>query len=241
MKKKTVLITGASGDIGHAICLEFANNGYNIVYHYNSKMDEIFINTLSAITSVLPVKADFTKQKEIENLANKAIKTFGQIDCLVNNAGISSTSLIIDESFESISTTMQINLLSTVYLTKLISTNMCNFQSGTIINISSIWGVYGGASESVYSASKAGIIGFTKALAKELGTNNIRVNCVAPGLIDTKMNNNLTQAQKAEFATQTSLSRIGTSTEVAKAVFFLASGNSSFITGQTIGVDGGFC
>lgn len=237
---KTVLITGASGGIGGEIVKKFAKNNYNIVYHYNNNYDEKLINELIGITKVLPVKANFENCNEIITMFDTAIKTFGKIDVLVNNAGIDSVCSIVDENIESISRVLQINLTSSILLTSLVSKEMCKNHSGSIVNISSIWGVYGGSLESVYSASKSGIIGFTKAIARELGVNGVRANAVAPGLIDTKMNNNLTKSEKLDFINNLSLNSIGTPNDVANAVYFLASDEAKYITGQVLGVDGGF-
>lgn len=237
---KTVLITGASGGIGSEIARKFADNNYNIIYHYNNNYNEKFINELAGKTKILPVKANFENCNEIITMFDTSIKTFGKIDVLINNAGIDSVRPIVDENEESISKVMQINLTSSILLTSLVSKEMCKNHIGSIVNISSIWGVYGGSLESVYSATKAGLIGFTKAIAKELGVNGVRANAVAPGLIDTKMNNNLTKTEKQDFINNLSLNSIGSPKDVANAVYFLASDESKYITGQVLGVDGGF-
>lgn len=239
MEKKTVLITGASGGIGEAIAKEFALKGYNIIYHYNNNYKEDIIQDLAKITNVLPVKANFSKPMEIVNLVNNAINTFGKIDVLINNAGISRVCPIVDEDFEEMEKAITINLTAPAYLTSLVSKYMCQRQSGNIVFVSSIWGVYGGAVESVYSATKAGLIGLTKSLAKELAPNGIRVNAVAPGLIDTKMNNNLSSEEKQNFIGNVALNRIGRPEEVAKAIYYLSSDDSSYINGETLNIDGG--
>lgn len=236
---KTVLITGASGGIGREIVEKFANEGYNIVYHYNNFMDEKIIAEVSAKTNILPIKADFRNREEIVFLYNNAKSAFGHIDVLVNNAGIDRVCSIVDEDISKIEELVQINLTAQILLTSLISKGMCENHKGSIINVSSIWGVKGGAMESVYSATKSGMIGFTKALSQELGLSGVRVNAVAPGLIDTKMNDNLTNNEKEEFISTTALNRIGKPKEVAELIYFLASDNSAYITGQVIGIDGG--
>ena len=237
--KKTILITGASGDIGLAIAKKFALENYNIIYHYNKNLNEGVISALSKSANVLPVKADLTDEKQIQYLVNIAVKTFGKIDILINNAGISSPKLAIDESYSSISSVIGTNLISTIYLTSLIIPHLN--ENSSIINISSIWGVYGGSGESTYSASKSGLIGYTKALAKELGTSKIRVNAIAPGLIDTKMNLELTKQEKKEFLeSHCSLATIGTPEDVANITYFLAGDGARYISGQVLGVDGGF-
>ena len=236
--KKTVLITGASGDIGTIIADKFAREGYNIVYHYNSNDNKLVVGALSKITNILPIKADLTKPTDIQNLVSVTIKTFGKIDCLVNNAGISTTQLSLDESYESIHSCISTNLISAIYLTSLVIPHLN--RGASIINISSIWGEVGGSMETTYSASKAGLIGYTKALSKELGAGGIRVNAVAPGLINTKMNSHLSAKDLQDFATDHSaLCRPGTPQEVADAVFFLASNQATYINGQIIGVNGG--
>lgn len=239
MEKKTVLITGASGGIGGAIAELFAKKHYNIVYHYNNNINQTLLDKLSNMTNVLPVKADFSKPLEIATLARVSIEAFGKIDVLINNAGVSRSCPIFDEDFEAIEQHININLTAPAYLTSLISRNMCANQSGNIIFVSSIWGVCGGAVESIYSATKAGLIGLTKALASELALNGIRVNAVAPGLIDTKMNRNLSEKEINDFTHGISMGRVGKPQEVAKAVYFLASEDSSYINGEVLSVDGG--
>ena len=237
--KKTVLITGASGDIGLAIAKKFAEQNYNIIYHYNKNLNDGVVSHIAKTTNILPIQADLSEQKDIERLVEVAVKTFGKIDCLVNNAGISSPKLAIDENYGSISEVVSTNLVSAIYLTTLIIPHLN--ENASIVNISSVWGVYGGAGESTYSATKSGLIGYTKALAKELGASNIRVNAVAPGMIDTKMNINLTKREKQEFLEDhTALQTIGTPEDVANVVCFLAGDGARYITGQTLNVDGGF-
>ena len=237
--KKTVLITGASGDIGLAIAKKFAEQNYNIIYHYNKNLNDGVVSSIARATNVLPIQANLCEQKDIERLVSTAVKTFGKIDCLVNNAGVSSPKLAVDESYGSISEVMNTNLVSAIYLTSLIIPHMN--EGASIVNISSVWGVFGASGESTYSATKSGLIGYTKALAKELGASKIRVNAVAPGMIDTKMNINLTKREKQEFLEDhTALQEIGTPEDVANVVSFLAGDGARYITGQTLSVDGGF-
>lgn len=236
---KVAVITGASGEIGEKIVEEFAMAGYNIVYHYNTHKNEEFLMKISKKVGVLAVKANLLNPKEVEDMASQIIKTFGRIDVLVNNAGISEPNLFVDETFETINKTIGVNLTGTIYLTSLLASSFR--EGGSIINISSIWGVYGGSMEVVYSASKAGLIGFTKALSVELGAMGIRVNAVAPGFIDTKMNNHLTKEEKEDFiSSSVSLGKVGTPKDVASVVAFLASDKAKYITGQVINVDGGY-
>ena len=237
--KKIVLITGASGDIGAAIARKFAEQNYNIIYHYFKNLNQGAINALSAKTNILPVQADLTQKADIERLVETSVKTFGKLDVIVNCAGISSEKLSIDESYESINSVISTNLISAIYLTSLTIPNLN--ENASIINISSIWGEFGGSGETTYAASKAGLIGYTKALSQELGASGIRVNAVAPGLIKSKMNSKFSKKEQEVFVEDhTSLQRIGTPEDVANAVMFLASDCASYITGETIRVNGGY-
>lgn len=238
MLRKTVVITGASGDIGLVIADKFARNGYNIVYHYNKNENNAVLRSLSKLTNVLPIRADITDQEDIKKIVDASVKTFGKIDCLVNNAGISSVKLSLDETYDSICNCISTNLISAIYLTSLMIPHLT--KNASIINISSIWGEVGGSLETTYSASKAGLIGYTKALAKELGASGVRVNAVAPGLIKSKMNNKLNHKEQQLFVEEHSaLGRVGSAEEVANVVLFLASEASSYVNGQVVGVNGG--
>ena len=236
---KVVIITGASGGIGADIARLFAEDGYKIVYHYNENKNEGLIEELSKKTEVLPVKADFAKKEDLDNLVDVAIKTYGKIDCLVNNAGKSQYKLILDESYESIQNLLSVNLASTIYLTSKVSKNMVKFSSGNIINISSIYARFGASGESVYSATKSAFTAFTSAIASELSNFNIRCNAVAPGAVDTPMNKGFDSASQVEFFKNSSIKRMATPKEIAKVVLFLAKPDSAYINGQTIYVDGG--
>ena len=183
-------------------------------------------------------KTDFNCTEEIKQLAEKALE-FSDIDILINNAGISHQELFQWVSDEKEAEILQINTQSALTLTKLILPSMISRHNGSIINISSIWGVTGGSCEVHYSASKAALIGFTKALAKEAGPSGVRVNCIAPGLIDTKMNSIFSQEDLDAVIDETPLMRIGTGEDIAELALFLAGNKASFITGQIIGVDGG--
>lgn len=240
---KTVLITGASRGIGREIALEFAKEGYNVVINYNKSEKQAFdvsrqVEKLGG--KALVVNADLSKTEEAKKLVEKAVNVFGKIDVLVNNAGISLYKLLIDSSDMEIQNTIQTNLNSVIFMSREVVKNMLKFDGGKIINISSKWGVVGGSGESVYSASKAGIIGFSKALAKEVGLSNITVNVVAPGVIETDMIKNLSNCDKKELENQITLGRIGKPSDVANIVKFLASEEASYITGQVIEVDGGW-
>ncbi len=240
---KTVLVTGASSGIGRTIAKEFANNGYAVAINYNkSKQDAISL--LDEITSINGVamlcKADVGNQDEVSKMVDDVLKEFGHIDVLVNNAGISLKGLFIDESYVDMINIVNTNLISAINLSKKVIPSMIENEKGRIINISSIWGNVGGSMEVSYSTSKAGIIGLTKSLAKEYGYNNINVNCICPGAIDTQMNNNLTSKERTELITQIPAGRLGKTEEVAKLVLFLAEDTGDYINGQVITIDGGF-
>lgn len=235
---KTVFITGSSRGIGAAIAKAFHQSGYNIVINYNrSEKEAIAIS--GSLSGSLLLKGDVSKEADVKEMIEKTVSHFGSIDVLVNNAGVSVVNLLTDTTIEEWERLFSINVTGTFLASKYAAKEMIKNHSGKIINISSIWGVSGASMESCYSASKGAVIAFTKALAKELGPSGITVNCVAPGFIDTDMNSDVTENDRALFCEETPLGRIGTTEEVAKTVLFLASDNASFITGQILGVDGG--
>lgn len=240
---KTVLITGAARGIGRDIALKFASEGYNVVINYNSS--EELAQTLAkhievAGSKYLLVKADVSKEDEIAKMVDMAIKEFGKIDVLVNNAGVSLSKLFQDTTTAEIEQVFGVNTFGVINCTKAVVPHMISEKSGKIINISSIWGEVGASMETIYSASKGAVVALTKALAKELAPSKITVNCVCPGVIDTDMLNEYTSDEKNALIEQTPLNRLGTAWDVAEAVYFLASKNASFITGQVLTVDGGF-
>lgn len=239
---KTVVVTGASKGIGRAVAKEFANNGYDVVICYNNSVSDAqqLLNEVSQTTRAIAVKVDVSNEDDVKNMVEITKKTFGNIDVLVNCAGVSDTRLLIDSTKEDYDFVFDINMRGTYNTCKLVGREMLSNQSGKIINISSIWGVLGGSCESVYSASKGAIIAFTKALAKEFGPNGINVNAVAPGFIQTDMTKNVTEEIRREIMNNSALGRLGTPEDVAGVVSFLASEKSNFITGQVIGVDGGW-
>ncbi len=241
---KTVLITGAAGGIGEAIAKAFAKNGYDIILHY-SKSEEKAFSIKKALEAtygvkVVPVKTDLCSLNEIEALARKALSEFGTIDVLINNAGIAHQELFQLCSDEKAKEIFDVNIMSAMKLAKEILPNMIKNHSGRIINISSMWGVCGASCEVHYSASKSALIGFTKALSKEVGPSGITVNCICPGFIDTKMNAHLSEDDVREIVESTPMMRAGTGEDVAYLCEFLASDKASFITGQIISVDGGY-
>ncbi|QJA08452.1 SDR family oxidoreductase [Romboutsia sp. CE17] len=243
MNKKTVLITGASRGIGRAIARLFAINNYNVVINYNKsehEAKELYEELSEKGCSVRIFKADVSDISEANSLVNYCIGQFEKIDVLINNAGISKNNLFTDISYEEWHEVMNVNLNSVFYVTKKALQYMIPEMNGKIINISSIWGIAGGSYEVHYSASKAAIIGMTKALAKELGPSNINVNCIAPGVIKTDMLNNINEDTIDMLRDETPLMRLGTPEDIARCALFLASEGGDFITGQVISPNGGF-
>lgn len=234
MKTKTVLITGASRGIGRAAALMFCENGYNVAANYNNTEPK----DLEKI-GIFCIKADISDFAQVKNMFDEISDKFGGVDVLVNNAGVAMQKMLCDTTPEEWDKIFGINVKGMYNTVKCAADYMVNQKYGKIINISSMWGITGASCEVAYSASKAAVIGFTKALAKELGPSNICVNCVAPGVIDTDMNKNLSGETKKELADETPLCRLGTDNEVAETIYFLASEKSNFITGQVISVNGG--
>lgn len=239
---RVALITGGSRGIGKQVALKFAKNGYNIVVNYvsdNTDIKGLQEEFEKENVELLLVKADVTKKEEIQNLVKTAIEKFGHIDVLVNNAGITRDGLLMRMKEEDFDKVIEINLKGTFLVTKEVIPYMMKKREGSIINISSVVGLVGNAGQSNYAASKAGIIGFTKSVAKELASRNIRANCVAPGFIKTDMTDVLSEEVKENIHNQIPLKRMGTPEEVANLVYFLGSEESKYITGQVINVDGG--
>ncbi len=240
--KKVVLITGASRGIGKEIAKKFAKNDYNLIINYiseNTDLEELEKELKYNGNEILFVKGNVANYSECEEMVKQAIEKFGKIDVLVNNAGITRDGLLMRMKEEDFDSVINVNLKGVFNMTKNVIPYMMKKKSGKIVSISSVVGVVGNAGQTNYSASKAGIIGFTKSLAKECASRNIYVNAVAPGFIQTDMTSVLKDDVKESIGAQIPLKRMGTAEEVAKVVYFLSSDESSYITGQVINVDGG--
>lgn len=240
---KTVLITGASKGIGAAMAIMYAEKGYNVVMNYNNSAQSAILLQKSLSEngySVIAYKANVKNRIDVDMMVKEAVYRFGSIDILVNNAGISNQGLFTDLSEPEWNDIIGVNLTGTFNCCQAVLPYMINQKSGSILNISSMWGEVGASCEVAYSATKAGVIGLTKALAKEVGPSGITVNCIAPGLIDTAMNQNLAIDDVAAIIDNTPLTRMGTTNDIASAALFLTSENASFITGQILGVNGGY-
>lgn len=242
LKGKTAIVTGGSRGIGKSIALELASKGANVVVNCTKSIEsaEAVIKEIQKMgVSGMAVKADVSKSEEVENLVNEVLNTFGSIDILVNNAGITRDNLIIRMTEKDFDDVISTNLKGAFICTKAISKVMIKQKSGKIINVSSVVGIVGNAGQSNYAAAKAGLIGFTKSMAKELAKRGINVNAVAPGFIETDMTSKLPEKVKEEFVNNIPLMRVGKPEDIAKAVLFLASEYSDYITGQVINIDGG--
>jgi len=228
---KTAIITGGTGAIGKALVSEFSRD-YHVVFTYHSNSEEAI--ALSDKYGVTAVKCDISDPMEVKKLEPYA----EGCSLLINNAGISQIKLFTDITDDDWNKMVGVNLSGVFYLTRLVVPAMVRRKYGSIINISSVWGVHGASCEVHYSAVKAGVIGLTKALSKELGPSDIRVNCIAPGVIDSRMNSHLNADELTELMDSTPLGRMGTPDEIAHAARFFE--ENKFATGQVLGVDGGF-
>ena len=242
LENKTTLITGASRGIGKGIAEVFAKQGSNIAFTYNASVEAA--NALEKELQSYGVKAkgfqsNAANFEAAQKLAGDVISEFGNIDILINNAGITKDNLLLRISEEDFDKVIEVNLKSVFNLTKAVIKPMMKQRSGSIINMSSVVGVKGNAGQSNYAASKAGILGFTKSIALELGSRNIRCNAVAPGFIETEMTGALPEATVQSWRDGIPLKRGGTPEDIANACVFLASDMSAYITGQTLNVDGG--
>ena len=236
-----VLITGASRGIGQATALKLAQKGYDLALNYYSSEQnarEVQAQCQQYGINARIYQADVTNYEQCETMVQQVLDDFGHIDGLVNNAGRTKDGLLLRMQPQAFDDIIQANLRSTFNMTKLVSASMVKQKSGAIVNISSVVGIYGNGGQCNYAASKAGIIGFTKSIAKELGSRGIRVNAVAPGFIQTDMTTTLKPQYQEAIVNRTSLRRMGTAEDVANAVAFLLSPEAAFITGQVLAVNG---
>lgn len=237
------LITGGTGGIGEACVRLFASKGWSVLFLTSSQQEKAAALTAELRASGASVdwrQCDLRDPAQVKASIHDLMTTWHHVDLLINNAGVSFTGLLTDMSDEDWDRVFDINVRAAFLLSRELLPGMISRQQGSIINISSMWGETGASCEVAYSASKAALIGFTKALAKEAGPSGIRVNCITPGVIDTRMNAHLSEADLDDLKDCTPLGRIGTPEDVAKAALFLAESDSSFITGQVLGVNGGF-
>ncbi|HHW89363.1 MAG TPA: 3-oxoacyl-ACP reductase FabG [Clostridiales bacterium] len=241
--KKTVLITGASKGIGRATAILFAQKGYNVSINYNKSRNhaqDLMKFMIKNGYSAAAYQADVSIHEQAVNLVKQTIGDFGGLDVIVNNAGIAQTKLFTDITEKDWDNIFDVNIKGMYFVLNAALPFLISQKRGKIINVSSIWGVCGASCEAHYSSAKAAVIGLTKALAKELGPSGINVNCVCPGVIDTQMLDEYAQEELNALKDRTPLGRLGTPEDVAKSIYFLASDNADFITGQILNVDGGF-
>lgn len=243
MKAKTVLITGASRGIGRACAAQFVREGHRVIINYKSSRaaaETLAQELKQAGFYARAYCADVADAAQVQDMFSWIGAEFGGVDVLVNNAGIARTKMFSDTEEADWDAVFDVNVKGMYRCTRLALPYMVHKKCGSIVNISSIWGICGASCEVAYSASKAAVIGFTKALAQEVGPSGIRVNCVAPGVIDTDMNRALEREDVAALEEQTPLGRLGTADEVAAAVCFLSGEQAGFITGQVLSPNGGF-
>ena len=240
---KTVLITGGAKGIGRSIAENFARKGYKVIFNYYSsaKEAEILEQKLQMLgAEAFGIQGDITNNSDIKKIFGFAKEKFGEIDILINNAGISQFKLFSDITEDDWDQMLNVHLKGMFNCCKEVVPDMISRKQGKIINISSIWGMVGASCEVHYSTAKAGIIGFTKALAKELGPSNIQVNCISPGVIETDMLSSLSEEEKCSLKSDTPLMRLGKPEDIASLALYLSSEEADFITGQVISPNGGF-
>ena len=238
-----VLITGASRGIGAATARLFAQEGWNVAVHYNASRaaaEQLAAELAGLGVKAVPIQADVSDPEQAERLVREAEEALGPLDAVVCNAGVAlPQQLLTDTTADQWRRVMSVDLDGVFHTLQAAIPGLVRRKAGAIVTVSSMWGVTGGSCEVPYSAAKAGVIGLTRALAKELGPSHIRVNCVAPGVVDTGMNGHLTRWELAALGEETPLCRIGRPEEIAQAILFLASERASYITGQVLRVDGG--
>ena len=233
---KTALVTGASRGIGKTIAIMLAKNGMKVIGVATSKES---LKSIEGIKNILPFCCDISDEKSIEELYNFVKKNANTIDILVNNAGIHMDNILLRMKTDEWHQVLDVNLNGPFYLTKILLKDMIKNKNGRIINISSISGTDGNKGQSNYSASKGGLLAFTKSLAKEVGLRNITVNCIAPGVIETDMISDLTDTVKNDYLDRIPLKKFGKPEDIGKMILFLSSDEASYITGQTFYIDGG--
>ncbi|MEQ6356361.1 3-oxoacyl-[acyl-carrier-protein] reductase [Lysinibacillus sp. M3] len=242
LEGKVAVVTGASRGIGRAIALKLANEGAKVVVNYSgsqAKAEEVVAMIQENGGEAIAVQASVSKTEEVTALMDATVKTFGSLDILVNNAGITRDNLLMRMKEDEWDDVLDTNLKGVFLCTKAVTRQMMKQRAGRIINISSIVGVAGNAGQANYVAAKAGVIGLTKTTAKELASRNILVNAIAPGFIETEMTDQLPEDIKQGMLTQIPLAKLGQPEDIAKAVTFLASDDASYMTGQTLHIDGG--
>lgn len=235
---KTVLITGGSRGIGRAMVELFSKEGYAVAFTYKSSKEKA--EELSRLTGALAIQADSASEEDVKRAVREVEEKLGNPSILINNAAVSSFSLFTDISLSDWRNMFSVNVDGAFLYSRQVIPSMIRNGGGRIINVSSMWGITGSSCEVNYSATKAALIGMTKALAKELGPSAITVNCIAPGVINTEMNSTLSAEDMQALTEQTPLMRIGSPDEVARAALFLAGDSASFITGEVLNVNGGF-
>jgi 3-oxoacyl-[acyl-carrier protein] reductase len=235
---KTVLINGGSRGIGKATVEYFASHGYAVAFTYKNSKEEA--EALAKRTGALAIMADSAKEDDVLRAVKTTIDAFSHIDVLINNAAISSFSVFCDISLDEWEEIFRVNVTGPFLYSRAVLSHMISRKCGSIVNVSSMWGLVGSSCEVHYSTTKAALIGMTKALAKEVGPSGIRVNAIAPGVIATEMNQTLSEEDMTSLTEETPLCRIGTPEEIARAIYFLASEEGSFITGEVLNASGGF-
>lgn len=239
----TVLVTGASGEIGAAAAKLFAENGFAVAVNFHKNGEaaaEVVSSVIHAGGRAKAFQADVSDPASVPALVSSVEESLGPVDILVNNAGVSVSGLLQDMTDADYERVMGINVKGAFNTCRAVLPGMIRRKHGVIVNVSSMWGETGASCETLYSMSKAALIGFTKALAKEVGPSGIRVNCVSPGVVDTKMNAAYSEEDMEALRLDTPLCRIGRPEEIAESIFFLCSDKAAFITGQVLGVNGGF-